>query len=134
MRRPKVLIIEDEAPLRAAYTRILAHEDYQILEAPDGASGLALARAESPDLVLLDAILPDGSGVEFCKKLKAETGAGDAFVVMISGLRTTAEHQAEALEAGADGFLAKPLEPVSLRAHARAFLRIRQNEEDLRES
>src|SRR5215207_2207612 len=79
-----------------------------------------------------DPALTDGVGV--CQKIKAHEGLRGTFVVMLSGLHTTAEHQAEALNAGADGYLAKPVESVALKANVLAFLRIRQNEEDLRAS
>jgi signal transduction histidine kinase len=116
------------------YTRILASEGYDIVQAVAGEEALRIARETRPDLVLLDVMLPDLDGVEVCRRLKADEALREAFVVMVSGLRTTAEHQAEAVKAGADGYLAKPIEPVALKAHVHAFLRIRQNEEDLRAS
>ena len=79
-----------------------------------------------------DPALTDGVGV--CQKIKAHEGLRGTFVVMLSGLHTTAEHQAEALNAGADGYLAKPVASVAPKANVLAFLRIRQNEEDLRAS
>src|SRR5215207_1529335 len=79
-----------------------------------------------------DPALTDGVGV--CQKIKAHEGLRGTFVVMLSGMNTTAEHQAEALNAGADGYLAKPVASVALKANVLAFLRIRQNEEDLRAS
>jgi signal transduction histidine kinase len=120
--------------LRRVHAATLASEGYEVLEAATAADALRVARAEGPDLVLLDAALPDGDGVEVCRKLKADETLRGAFVVVLSGMNTTAEHQAEALYAGADGYLAKPVEAVALRANVLAFLRIRQNEEDLRAS
>ena len=134
MRKQKVLIVEDDPELMRGYVRILAPEGYEINGAGSGVEALRLAREWWPDLVLLDVSLPDADGVEVCRKVKAEASPHGAFVVMLSGPRTTAEHEAEALTAGADGYLAKPVEPAALRAHVLAFLRIRQNEEDLRES
>ena len=134
MRTQKVLVVEDDLDLMRDYSRTLASEGYEIAQAATGAEALRLAAEWYPDLVLLDVTLPDADGVEVCCRLKSDEETGRAFVVMLSGLSTTAEHQAEALLAGADGYLAKPIEPVALRAHALAFLRIRQNEEDLRES
>jgi signal transduction histidine kinase len=134
MKKQRVLIVEDEPDLMRGYTRILSAEGYDISQAATGAEALQVAREMQPDLVLLDVMLPDTDGVEVCRRLKSEEGLREAFVVMISGLRTTAENQAEAVAAGADGYLAKPIEPVALRAHVLAFLRIRQNEEDLRAS
>jgi signal transduction histidine kinase len=134
MRKQKVLVVEDDPALLRDHAGMLAGEGYEVLEASTCADALRVARAESPDLVLIDAALPDGDSVGVCQKLKAHEGLRDTFVVMLSGQNTTAEHQAEALNAGADGYLAKPIESVALKANVLAFLRIRQNEEDLRES
>ncbi|MBV9924251.1 MAG: response regulator [Acidobacteria bacterium] len=134
MRKQKVLVVEDDPDLRRGYTRILEPEGYELAQAATGEEGLGLARAERPDLVLLDVMLPDADGVEVCRRLKADETLRDTFVIMLSGMRTAAEHQAEAIAAGADGYLAKPIEPAALKAHVLAFLRIRQNEEDLRAS
>jgi signal transduction histidine kinase len=134
MKRQKVLVVEGDEGLRRAHASVLASEGYGVLEAATGGDALRLARAESPDLVLLDAALPDGDGVEVCRRIKADEELCGCFVVMLSGHDTTAEHQAEAVHAGADGYLAKPVGPVALKANVLAFLRIRQNEEDLRAS
>jgi DNA-binding response OmpR family regulator/anti-sigma regulatory factor (Ser/Thr protein kinase) len=134
MSKQKVLVVEDDPDIMRGYARILSSEGYEIVQATTGGEGLHRAREVRPDLVLLDVMLPDADGVDICRTLKAEEATRDAFVVMLSGLRTAAEHQSEAITAGADGYLAKPIEPLALKAHVHAFLRIRQNEEDLRAS
>jgi two-component system, sensor histidine kinase len=133
MTNGKVLIVEDEQDLLRAYTRVLAAEGHEILSAPTGAEALRLAREHRPDLVLLDVMLPDADGVEICRRLKSDPDHG-LFVVMISAMHTSPESKAEAVEAGADGYLTKPIEPLALKAHVRAFLRIRLGEKELRES
>ena len=134
MRKQKVLVVEDDPASLHDHAAMLAGEGYQVIEASTCADAMRLAHAESPDLILLDATLPDGEGVGVCQQIKAHEGLRGTFVVMLSGQDTTAEHQAEALNAGADGYLAKPVESVALKANVLAFLRIRQNEEDLRAS
>ena len=134
MRKQKVLVVEDDPASLHDHAAMLAGEGYQVIEASTCADAMRLAHAEGPDLILLDATLPDGEGVGVCQKIKAHEGLRGTFVVMLSGMNTTAEHQAEALNAGADGYLAKPVESVALKANVLAFLRIRQNEEDLRAS
>ena len=119
MRRQKVLVVEDDPALLREHATVLAGEGYQVLEASTCADALRLARAESPDLILLDAALPDGDGVGVCQKIKAHEGLRGTFVVMLSARDTTAEHQAEALNAGADGYLAKPVESVALNSLAK---------------
>jgi len=72
MRRQKVLIVEDDEGLRHGHAGVLASGGYRVSEAATGEEALRRARAEPPDLVLLDAALPDGDGVEVCRRLKAE--------------------------------------------------------------
>ncbi|HWW77160.1 MAG TPA: response regulator, partial [Pyrinomonadaceae bacterium] len=134
MRRQKILVVEDDPDQLEAHASMLASEGYEILRASTGDEALRLARAEHPALVLLSAVLPDADGVAVCQRIKADAGLGGSFVVMLSGQTTTAEQQAEALHAGADGYLVKPIETPALKAHVLAFLRIREGEEGLRES
>ncbi|HZI17680.1 MAG TPA: response regulator [Pyrinomonadaceae bacterium] len=133
MTTPKVLIAEDDPELLRAYGRVLAADGNEILSAATGAEALAIAGTQRPDLVLLGVMLPDVSGVELCRRIKSDP-EHSPFVVMISALHNSAESQAEAVEAGADGYLTEPIEPVALKAHVRAFLRIRLGEKELRES
>jgi signal transduction histidine kinase len=134
MRKQKVLVVEDDPDLLEAHASMLASEGHEILRAAAAADALRLARAERPDLVLLDVELPDADGVSVCQQIKTDEALRDTFVVMLSGLTTTAEHQAEALLAGADGYVAKPIEAAALKAHVLAFLRIRRGVVELRES
>lgn len=129
----RILVVEDEPALLAAYTRILRSEGYAVLQAATGEDGWRCCRDERPDLVLLDALLPDMEGIEVCRRIKREPELGHTFVIMISGLRTSGDHQADGLEAGADGYLTKPIEKRALLAHIRALLRIREGEERQRQ-
>ena len=125
----RILVIDDEPALLAAYVRILRTEGYPVLQAASGEDGWHICREERPDLVLLDALLPDMEGIDICRRIKREPELAHTFVIMISGLRTSGDHQAEGLEAGADGYLTKPIEKRALLAHVRALLRIREGEE-----
>ena len=91
MRTQKVLIVEDDPAALRDHAAVLAGEGYRVIEASTCADALRVARAETPDLILLDASLPDGEGVGVCRKIKAHEGLGGAFVVMLSGMDTTAE-------------------------------------------
>lgn len=116
----RLLVVEDEPALLAGYSRMLRTEGYEVLQAATGEDGWRICREERPDLILLDALLPDMEGLEVCRRIKSDPELVQTFVIMISGLRTSGNHQAEGLEAGADGYLTKPIEKRALLAHIRA--------------
>jgi CheY-like chemotaxis protein len=126
--QPKILVVDDDDDMRAAYSRMLGKSGYEILQAADGASALGLARRERPDVVLLDVLLPDLSGVEVCRHIKADAALARTFVLNVSGHQASPDIAAEWLEAGADGYLIKPVEPRVLLAQVKAFLRIKYAE------
>jgi signal transduction histidine kinase len=130
----KILVVDDEPSLLYAYSRILESEGYTVVQAATGEDALRLCSQEEPALVLLDAILPGVDGLEVCRRIKEDCGLASTFVIMISGRKISPLEQAEGLEAGADGYLSKPVERRTLLAHVRALLRIRQTEEELRRS
>jgi adenylate cyclase len=130
----KVLVVDDESALLQSYSRILGAEGYVVSQADTGEAALQVCRDEHPDLVLLDAMLPDLPGIEVCRRIKADPLLKQIPVLMISGRKISADDQADGLDAGADGFLTKPIERRSLIAHVRALLRIRSAERELRES
>ncbi len=130
----KILVVDDEPALLLAYSRILEKEGHEVVKAASGGEALSTCEREEPALVLLDANLPDIDGLEVCRRIKQDCGLESTFVIMISGLKTSPEEQAGALEAGADGYLTKPVEARTLAAHVKALLRIRKTEQELRES
>lgn len=134
MSKGRILIIDDDPDLLRGYSRIVGNEGYEVLKTSDAEEGLRLCRDEHPDLVLLDAVLTDTTGVEVCKQIKEDSDLTSSFVLMISGQKTSPEDLAKALESGADGYLTKPVEPKVLLAHIKALLRIKEAERSLAES
>jgi signal transduction histidine kinase len=134
MNSAKILLVDDEPALLYAYARVMEAAGYQVRQASTGKEGLRACREERPDLVLLDAALSDADGVEICRRIKSDPGLVGTFVILLSGRRLSADDQVEGLEAGADGYLAKPIEQRALLAHVRALLRIKRTEQELRES
>jgi signal transduction histidine kinase len=128
----RILVVDDNPALLAGYSRLARSAGYEVSEAATAADGLRRCREEKPDLVLLDAVLPDGDGLSVCRQIKADPNLTGTFVIMISGQRVSGDSQAEGLEAGADGYLTKPIEKRALLAHIRALLRIKAGEEELR--
>jgi DNA-binding response OmpR family regulator len=114
----RILAIEDDADLRALLRMILEDEDFDVIEADDGTSGLALADA-SVDLVLLDVKLPDIGGFEVCRQLRARSGIP---IVMVTA-QIDSYDMVAGLSAGADDYVTKPFIPKVLVARIRALLR-----------
>jgi len=117
--KPRVLIVDDEAQLRRALTRSLEGHDYEVREAEDGASALAAFEAFRPDVVLLDLMLPDMSGVEVCRTLR-RTHQTPVIVLSVLGEEGT---KVAALDEGADDYLTKPFGMDELLARVRVALR-----------
>ena len=114
-----ILVIEDEAPIARLARDYLARHGYRVLIAADGPTGLAAARRESPDLVLLDLLLPGLDGRELCRRLRAESAVP---IIMLTALAEDSD-QIVGLELGADDYIAKPFSPAVLVARVRAALR-----------
>lgn len=96
-----------------------------VLTAADGPTGLALARAEDPDVILLDIVMPEMDGFAVCRTLKADARLRDIPVVFLTALRSDRQTRLEALEAGAEGFLAKPFDEVELLVLVRTMAKIK---------
>lgn len=116
----RILIIEDETPMRTALADLLAGEGYRALTAADGASGLARALAEKPDLILLDVMLPRLDGFAVCAELRRL--AHDMPVLLLTA-KGQIEDRVTGLDAGADDYLVKPFSTDELLARVRALLR-----------
>lgn len=114
-----LLFIEDDDQIRLALRLVLEDEGYEVREADDGRSGLAAFHAREPDLVLLDLRLPDLSGFEVCRALRAMSTVP---IVMVTAQTDTSDMVA-GLEAGADDYVTKPVVPRELAARVRAHLR-----------
>ena len=105
-----------------------------MLGASTGQEGLMAVRAHRPDVVLMDVVLPDISGVEACRQIKEDEDLKDIFVILTSGVRTSSEYQANGLNMGADGFIVKPVSNKELLARIQSMVRIKRAEEALQAS
>ena len=119
-----VLIVDDNADMRR-YLRTLLADKFYVLEAPDGQSGLKLARECVPDIVVSDVMMPVMDGLQFCKKLK-EDGITSHIPVILLTARSTDSQQMEGYEHGADAYLTKPFNAQLLIARIYNLLKNRQ--------
>jgi DNA-binding response OmpR family regulator len=116
----RILIVEDETPMRTALADLFASENYRVLTAADGESGLSRALDEKPDLIVLDVMMPKLDGFALCAELRRL--ANDVPVLMLTA-KGQIEDRVTGLDAGADDYLVKPFSSVELLARVRALLR-----------
>lgn len=116
----RILIVEDEAPMRRALHDMLAAEGYRVLEAADGPSGLERVIHEKPDLVLLDVMMPGLDGFAICKELRRLVNLTPILILTAKGV---VEDRVTGLDCGADDYLVKPFSSAELLARVRALLR-----------
>jgi len=121
----RVLIIEDELPMRTALQDVLEAEGYRVLSAPDGESGLRRALDEKPDLVLLDIMMPRLDGYAVCTELRRLSNPVPILMLTAKG---QVEDRVTGLDAGADDYLVKPFSTEELLARVRALLRRTQRQ------
>ncbi|MCB1882386.1 MAG: phosphate regulon transcriptional regulator PhoB [Geminicoccaceae bacterium] len=120
--RPLVLIVEDEAPLQKLLAYNLEAAGFEVAQAHDGEEALALVDERVPDLVLLDWMLPQLSGLEVCRRLRRRPATAGLPVIMLTA-RGEEPDRLRGLETGADDFVTKPFSPAELVARVRAVLR-----------
>lgn len=109
----RVLIVEDEPEIAANVAALLSAKGHRTTTAPDGPAALARARKESFDLILLDVMLPNMSGMDVCKLLRAEPRTATIKIIMVTGLDRMADVE-EAFRAGANDYLIKPFDSQRL--------------------
>ena len=110
---PTVLIVDDEPNIVQLVRLTLETARVRVFEAPDGASAIAQVIAIRPDLVLLDVDLPDISGLEVCRRLRAEAALAPTKIVKLTAAAQQ-DDVARGVAAGADHYLTKPFSPVRL--------------------
>ncbi len=120
---PRLLIVEDDAEIRDFLQESL-NNNFTILQAADGPAGLALARQETPDLVLSDVMMPGLNGHQLCSHLKADSLTSHLPVLLLTA-RTADEHRLEGFEHGADAYLTKPFQERELHLRLRNLLVLR---------
>jgi DNA-binding response OmpR family regulator len=108
-----VLVIDDEAPIRLLCRVNLEAEGMAVLEAPDGATGLETARAERPDVVLLDVMMPGRNGWEVAEELLGDERTSTIPIIFLTA-RAEVKDRAKGIDLGGVDYVTKPFNPVEL--------------------
>lgn len=117
-----VLVVEDEQEYRILLESVLGGAGYRVLLAANGAEGLRLFEAESPDVILLDVVLPDVLGYELCARIRATKGGADVPILFCT-VRSAVKSLAEGVNAGGTDYVLKPFVPENVLARVKASLR-----------
>jgi putative two-component system response regulator len=126
----KILIVDDDPTNRELLQEFLIAEGLEIVTAPDGRSSLEQFARLRPDLVLVDVNMPFLNGFEVCRRLKSNPDTRLTPVVLVTGLSAT-QDRVRGIEAGADGFLSKPVDHSELLAHVRSLLSLKAHTDEL---
>lgn len=129
----RILAVDDDEVKRYSWERVLTRAGFEVSTAGTGGECLAQSQLK-PDLIILDIRLPDISGLEVCKRLKAAAATSFIPVLHISASMITPEDRTAALEGGADGYLTEPVDPEELVASVKALLRMRRAEDEARKA
>lgn len=131
-RMTTILLIDDDPVVRLLLSQNLEKHGYQVWVAKDGEQGLEIAHQIQPALIICDWLMPNMDGVAVCQKIKSDPFFSTTFFILLTS-RTNVEDRIEGLDAGADEFLSKPVDPNELRARVRAGLRLYQMNQALQE-
>lgn len=120
----RIMLVEDEPIVQQALSEALRLAGFEVLIRPDGRSALQSASQDKPDLVLLDINLPDMSGFDICRSLKADPDCRHIPVLILTGQARETAQRVEGLELGAEDYLFKPISPRLLVSRIRSLLKL----------
>src|SRR5688572_2823504 len=126
----KVLVVDDVAANVELLKTLLTREGYAVVTASDGEEALEMVASAHPDLVLMDVLMPKLSGYDVCERIKHNPATRLTPVVLITALHER-ERKIQGINAGADDFLTKPVDPHELRARVRSLVRLKRYTDDL---
>jgi adenylate cyclase len=122
---PRILIVDDSDTNRDLLVSRLGPQGYDLVQAADGEEAIKTAQATLPDLILLDVVMPKLDGIEATKRLKADAGLSFTPIILVTSKTDTRDIVA-GLEAGADEYLTKPVDRMSLLARVKSMLRVKE--------
>jgi two-component system sensor histidine kinase/response regulator len=128
--KPTLLIVDDEERNIRLLKALLAPQNYNLREAMNGEEALQRIAEEPPDMVLLDVMMPKINGFEVCRRLKQDEKTKTIPVILVTAL-SEKQHRVQALEAGADDFISKPVDQTELTVRVKSLLRIKSYQDEI---
>lgn len=119
--KKRILVVEDEEDNRRIMHDLLVSAEFEVLEANSGDKGVALARSERPDLILMDIRLPGFDGFEATRRIKAQADLREIPIIAVTSYAMS-DDNTKAIEAGCDAYLSKPVSPRKLLEKVREFM------------
>ena len=129
-----ILVIDSALSLSQTTVGVLQRAGYKVQSALNASAGWRALERSPLDLILLNVILPDGDGVEICRKIKSDPALSHILILLVSDAPASSEDRSAGLEAGADGYIGWPMPDREFLAQVQALLRIKQTDGELRES
>jgi phosphoserine phosphatase RsbU/P len=126
----RILVIDDDPVIQIVLKRTLEDQGYQVTIAPNGEEGIIQAQQLSPALIICDWLMSGISGLEVCRRIKADPTLSTTFFILLTSRNSIAD-RVKGLDTGADDFLPKPIEANELKARVRAGLRLYQSAQEL---
>jgi DNA-binding response OmpR family regulator len=120
----RILVVDDDPDILFATVRILKKESFEVISADTGNRGLEKVENDHPDLILLDVELPDILGTELCKQIKSTPDHQKRYIMMLSGGKISSDDQADGLDSGADGYIARPVSNRELISRVHSMVRL----------
>ena len=130
-RTPTILVVDDNEINRDILVTRLASQGYDTLQAVDGEQALAMVSRTTPDLILLDIMMPKIDGLEVCRRLKSDPGLPYIPIILVTA-KGESENVITGLDAGADEYLVKPIDQAALVARVRSALRMKSLHDEVR--
>lgn len=128
-----ILLVDDDRLIIKLYQLILASPEFSLTVAVNGVEMLQSVENKKPDIILLDVVLPDASGLDLCTRIKSDPRFEGTKIILVSGQEISPVQIAEGIEMGADDYLIKPFHPKELLARVKSCVKLQKTEEALRE-
>lgn len=128
----KVLVVDDDPQTLQLMSHIVRAQGYEVTTAISGAAALQQVSIARPDVLLLDVMMPEMDGIEVCRRLRANKNYADLPIVLLTAMAEPGDH-ADGLLAGADDYIAKPVDPASLVARIKSVLRRSRSDQPIRD-